>query len=157
MSATMPRSPRGWILTAVFVGLMALLPLAASLVRSRPAAVCAADGVLLGDPPAACISLRDGPTHGFCCIGCARRWIASTGSRPATILVRDETSGRLIDAASAHYAWSPVVTQPATGDRLHAFALGTDARRHAAVYRGTLLSGRVDPFAVETSLQKDAP
>jgi len=124
----------------------ALVPLTASAVRRRPAPECAADGVVLADPPAARITSASGKILGFCCIGCARRWLAATRSRPASIEVRDETTGRPIDAALAHYAWSPVLTQPATGDRLHAFARPEDAQRHAKFFNGSVLTERSDPF-----------
>lgn len=57
-----------------------------------------------------------------------------------------ERTGREIDAASAWYVRSLVVTTPTTGNRIHVFRTFQDARNHAAKSRGTLLRGQARPF-----------
>ena len=59
----------------------------------------------------------------------------------------DEVSGEPVDARSAHYVRSDVVTTPATGNRVHVFRRRVDAERHAALFAGTVLTGAERPFS----------
>ena len=54
-----------------------------------------------------------------------------------------------VDAASAWFVRSQVVTNPVTGNRVHAFRNPDDARRHAEAFGGVLLSGAERPFQPE--------
>jgi hypothetical protein len=87
-------------------------------------------------------------------LSCGVAWIAATGDSPDRVLVTDETSGRTVDAARAWFVRSSVVSQPATKDRVHAFASETDAVRHAEAYRGVLLTGSERPLCVRREDEK---
>jgi hypothetical protein len=73
-------------------------------------------------------------------------WLARQGARPREVYVTDEASGAEIDAASAYFVRSLVVTTPTTGNRVHAFRDRADAERHAEVAHGTLLNGTERPL-----------
>jgi len=87
-----------------------------------------------------------GVERSFCCVGCAERWLATTGAGPVRVVVTDSSTGAAVDAGCAWFVRSTVLAQPATGDRVHAFARKEDALRHAEAYRGSLLSGKESPF-----------
>jgi hypothetical protein len=78
----------------------------------------------------------------FCSIACAREW----PERPAGSFwqVRDEISGRPIDAERATFVLSRVVSVPARGERLHVFRNVADATAHCEQFGGTVV---VDPLA----------
>ena len=126
------------------LALAAALPLLGHAIGGRTGAGCAADGVALAGSPVVKLVSEDGDDISFCCVGCAEAWPASPSSRQ--ILVTDELTGRMIDARDAWFVRSLVVAQPATEDRVHAFASEEEARRHLGAYRGVLLTGRLHPF-----------
>ncbi len=121
-------------------------PLIAHGLRDRPGPGCASDGVLLEGAPQVRIVDAHGADHTFCSISCAVRWLRVCGEPAASVQVTDESSGDMIDAAAAFFVRSTVVAQPATGDRVHAFRSEADARRHAEVHGGRLLTGKGRPF-----------
>jgi hypothetical protein len=121
-------------------------PLIAHGLRDHAGPGCASDGVPLEGAPRVRIADADGTARTFCSIGCAVRWLRVCG-RPATsVEVTDEVSGALVDAATAFFVRSPVIAQPATGDRMHAFRNEADARRHIEAHGGRLLTGKGRPF-----------
>jgi len=71
---------------------------------------------------------------------------SAVDSKPRSVRVTDEASGKLIDAGDAHYVRSSVVTNPATGNRVHAFRNRADAEKHADIHGGTVLSESERPF-----------
>jgi hypothetical protein len=89
---------------------------------------------------------RAGGSHVFCCVRCAGRWLARQAERPAAAYVTDEASREEIDAASAFFVQSTVVTNPVTGNRTHVFRSPADAEEHARLYAGWLLTGEERPF-----------
>jgi hypothetical protein len=123
----------------------AALPVAGHWIRGRSDDGCALDGAAIG--PAFRVRVVDAAGHSrcFCCIRCAELWLTRQPSRPGAIYVTDETTGHEMEAAAAYFVRSRVVTNPGTGNRIHAFARRADAAKHAAV-GGTLLEGTDRPF-----------
>ncbi len=135
----------------VFVGALILigaLPFVGHALRTPPGPRCAGDGVTLVDAPVVTFVDTDGSETFFCCVGCARLW--PRAHPPQRVLVTDGTAGRRLNAREAWFVRSQVVAQPATGDRIHAFASKDAATGHAAAYRGLVLSGEQKPFASDT-------
>ena len=126
------------------LALAAALPLLGQALGGRTAAGCAADGVALAGSPVVKLVGEDGAEVSFCCVGCAKGWPSSPS--PRRILVTDELTGRMFDARDAWFVRSMVVAQPATEDRVHAFASEEEARRHLRAYRGVFLTGPLHPF-----------
>jgi hypothetical protein len=80
-------------------------------------------------------------TEEFCGVACLVRRLARAAPAAATAFVTDETRLQVIEAERAWFVRSAVVTVPANGSRLHAFATEEDARHHAAAFHGTVLPG----------------
>ncbi len=78
----------------------------------------------------------------FCGVRCATEWPRVPAG--AAWHVRDEVSGRTIDAGKASFVESSVVTVAARQDRTHVFEHWPEASEHAAEYGGNLLA---NPFA----------
>lgn len=133
--------------TAFVVGLVAvaLLPVLGRWARG-PGARCAWDGVRIDARYRARLVVA-GTGQDYCCVSCLVRRLAASGAGAAGAEVTDETTGRLVDARDAWFVRSAVVTVPATGNRVHAFASEEDARRHAAAFHGTVLPGPGVPSA----------
>jgi hypothetical protein len=127
---------------AVVVG----LPVAGHWARDRAEPGCALDGARIEALYRAEVVEEGGSSREFCCLRCAAIWLERHPAAPRAVRVTDEASGRMIDAAAAHYVRSRVVTTPATGNRVHAFAGRADAENHAARYAGTILSESERPF-----------
>jgi hypothetical protein len=87
-----------------------------------------------------------GGSHIFCGIRCARRWIDRQGERPRTVYVTDEAGGAEVDAGSAFFVQSGVLTNPITGNHIHVFRDRERAEEHARSFRGVLLTGANRPF-----------
>ncbi len=134
-----------WKWSASYLTLMGLVALGASLWGSYgPGEICEMDGQALS--PALRVDLRtaDGAAHEFCTIECARRWLAENSSaalKEAT--VRDALSGEPLDAYVAFFVESPIVTNPANGNNIHAFRFRTEAMEHIRRFGGQLIE---DPF-----------
>ena len=88
--------------------------------------------------------MADGAGHAFCTIECARRWLAEKSS-PALkeAVVRDALTGEPLDAYVAFFVESPIVTNQANGNNIHAFRFRTDAMGHVRRFGGQLIE---DPF-----------
>jgi len=92
------------------------------------------------------VRLSDGKAiASFCSIACALEWgeRAPEASVPGFWQVRDEVSGRPLDARLAAFVLSRVVTVVARGERIHVFASETEAQDHAAEFGGARIA---DPF-----------
>jgi hypothetical protein len=87
-----------------------------------------------------------GQIHLFCCIYCAELWLAHQEAKPAAVFVTDEATGQEIDAASAWFVRSSVVTVAHTRNRVHAFGKHRDASRHAEAAQGKVLQDTERPF-----------
>jgi hypothetical protein len=138
------RRPFGALLLVAVVVVIGV-PLAGKWARRHREPVCAFDARKIEPIYQARVVDRAGRTHHFCCVGCARRWLATRGDQPETVFVTDEASGREIDLPSAHLVRSSVVTNPITGDRTHAFARRADAEAHARAFAGWLLTDSERP------------
>ena len=127
---------------AVLVG----LPVLAHSLRHPGVRDCNLDGARIN--PLYRVEVVDGQgrTHAFCCLTCARLWLRQQATRPQRINVTDETTGQRIDAGTAYYVRSSVVTTPSTGNRIHAFRTRADADRHATTFLGTVLPRAQSPF-----------
>jgi hypothetical protein len=128
-------------------GLLALagLPIVGSWLRRTPQPCCALDGARLESVFRVRVLDQDGRSHEFCCVRCAELWLQRQ-PRPRAIYVTDEESGQEIDAASAYYVRSLVVSTAPTGDRIHVFRNRSDAERHAHAFGGMLLDPSERPF-----------
>jgi hypothetical protein len=134
-----------WLAAVVGVAVAAVLPVAGHWLRRIPTGGCALEGA--GIVPAFRVRVVDEPgeSRAFCCIRCAELWLAGRGARPRAIYVTDEETGREVEADAAYFVRSPVVTNPGTGNHVHAFARRAAALRHAAL-GGTVLAGSERPF-----------
>lgn len=70
----------------------------------------------------------------FCCVKCAAEW--PDVPEGAYWQVRDEKTGKLLDARQAAFVESSVVTVSSRQDRTHVFKKRMDAMAHAAEYDG---------------------
>jgi hypothetical protein len=131
----------------VLVGLIVVvgLPLAGHWARRSLVPRCALDGTRI--EPLYRVRMQDsaGASHEFCCIRCALLWL-ERGHNPQSIWVTDEVTGAEVDAGSACFVSSAIVTMPTTGNDVHAFGNPQDAAQHARVFRGALLTGADRPF-----------
>ncbi len=76
---------------------------------------------------------------------CALRYLeAQTDLGPVEVQLTDELGGRPLPAEQAFLVRSKVETSRQDGNRIHVFSDEIEARRHALLYEGELLS---DPFA----------
>jgi hypothetical protein len=141
---TATRRRLGFLAALVLLG---ALPFVGRALGTPPGSRCARDGVALAGSPVVTFVERDGSEISFCCVSCAEAWhpVGPGGA----VRVTDEASGRVIDARNAWFVRSLVVAQPATRDRVHAFATRAEAERHARAYRGRILSGKQRPFGGE--------
>jgi nitrous oxide reductase accessory protein NosL len=136
---------------APWVGLLGLvvvvgLPVAGNWARHRGDGTCALTGMAID--PVYRVEVVDsrGHPHAFCCVTCARAWLKKAPGEPKAITVTDEASGEPIDAGTAFYVRSFVVTMPTTGNRIHVFRNREDAEKHAAAHAGIVLSESERPF-----------
>jgi hypothetical protein len=138
---------------AVVVG----IPLAGWWARRGEGPRCAFDG----QPVAAAYRVRVADRGGdaeFCCVHCARLWLARRDDPPEAVYVTDEATGEEIDARAAVFVRSTVVTNPVTGNRVHAFRDRTAADEHVRSFGGWVLSGAERPFPAEPALaEPDRP
>jgi hypothetical protein len=134
-----------WVVALAVLAVAVGLPLAAHWLRGPPPPGCTLDGATID--PAYRVTVVDagGQPHSFCCIRCAQLWLAGQPP-PRSVSVTDEAGGGEIDAASAYYVRSQVVTTPAVGNRIHAFLRLGDAEQHADRHGGTVLTGAERPF-----------
>jgi len=135
-----------WIIGLAFVCVLAALPLAGHWARRGAAQSCAFDGAIIDPIYRVRVGDADGQDLEFCCIGCAEQWLGRAVRQPRAILVTDEVGGEALDAATAFFVRSRVVTQRTTGNRIHAFRTRGDAEHHAASVSGRILDGSDRPF-----------
>lgn len=150
----MSAGARAALFFAAGLAATAALPFAARALRGPPGPRCASDGVPLAGAPVVRVTGEGGAESAFCCVGCAEAWLRATPGAPARVTVTDAATGAEVDAGSAWFVRSSVVAQPATGDRIHAFAKKEDAIQHAESYRGTVLSGKESPFEGKVTQRK---
>jgi hypothetical protein len=137
--------PKSWIRLAAAVVICTAVGAAAMIAARSSRPRCAMDGVLL--PTAAVqIETAGGAAHSFCSVKCAESWIAMSRQRPIAIRVADERTGKMVDAADAHYVRSSAFSAMHSRDPRRAFARAPDAQRHVETFRGRVLVGDQAPF-----------
>ena len=133
----------------LFVGgllVCAALPVVGRELRSGGRERCALDGVAV--PAATRVRVVDesGLDRPFCCVDCARRWLANRGGRPRGIFATDETTGAEVPAGEAWFVESRVPAFAVCGCNVHTFAREADALRHAEAFGGRILAGDEGPL-----------
>ncbi len=143
-------------LAAVWLLVVVGLPCLGHFWRQRRASRCAFDGLAI--TPIYRVKLVDQSGHSaeFCCLECALRWQATRGP-VEQVWVTDEISGQQILSQDAIFVRSPVVTTPATGNAVHAFATTADAQRHIRASGGRILLGPGRPFAAQQQSRTPYP
>ncbi len=133
---------------SALVGLVVVvgLPLAGHRARRGTPTGCALDGQRFDASYRVAVVDAGGERHEFCCLVCAELWLARRSEPPRAVTVTDEESGQEVDAGEASYVRSWVVTNPATGNRVHVFRSREAAEEHAEAFGGTVLSGSERPF-----------
>lgn len=129
-----------WLLLFASLAMVVGLPLAGKWVRRHSPPRCDLDGLVIDPLYRVRVVDGSGTEHGFCCIGCASLWLNKRTDRPRAVYVIDEASGEEIDAGSAYLVHSSVVTNPVTGNVVHAFRDRTAAEEHARVFDGWMLT-----------------
>lgn len=125
------------------------LPLAGTWARHHEPPRCELEGLPIEPAYRGRVVDGSGGSHLFCCVPCARRWLEQRGGGAEAVYVTDEASGAEIDARSAFFVQSPVVTNPVTGNRTHVFRDRADAEAHARTFGGLVLAGADRPFPAE--------
>ncbi len=135
-----------WVVRGIGLLIVIGLPIVGTWLRRQSDEGCALDGIRI-DPVFAVriIDARNVESR-FCCLQCAVWWVQRRGEKPRQVFVTDEASGRWLEAESAYFVRSGVITNATTGNRVHAFLNRSDAERHASVSRGTILSDLSRPF-----------
>ena len=149
-------SPRSRLLL-VLAGLLVVvgLPLAGKWARRGAGPRCELNGLAIQPLYQVRVVDRAGASHRFCCARCAARWLARQEDRPRAVYVTDEAGGAEIDCRAAWFVRSTVVTNPITGNRIHAFRGRADAEEHARAYNGEVLTGVERPFSFQTDPAPD--
>jgi hypothetical protein len=124
------------------------LPVAAHHLRHGEEPGCAFDGTKIVELYRVDVVDAGGQARAFCCPRCARLWLKRQQQPPRAITLRDESTGERLDASAAWYVLSSVRTSQANGNQVHVFARRVDAEKHAATFRGGLLSQAESPFAL---------
>ena len=122
------------------------LPIVARVTRGGRENCCAFDGGRIETLFRVLAVDAVGQSHEFCCIRCAQLWWDRQRERPQAIYVTDEEGGQQVDATSAYFVRSSVVTTPTTGNRIHCFRQKSSAEKHAQSAKGTVLDGSEKPF-----------
>jgi polyferredoxin len=126
--------------------LVAGLPVIGTLARRQSGARCEFDGQAIDPVYRVRIVDAAGTSHRFCCIRCADDWLRRRNDPPAAVFVTDEMSGVEVEAGSAVFVHSSVVTNAVTGNRIHAFRDVAAADAHARAYAGWMLEGAERPL-----------
>jgi hypothetical protein len=128
------------------LGLVVGLPLLGAWSRRDGPPRCSLDGLPIEPQYQVSIVTQGGAAYDFCCVRCAEHWIEKSGDSAAEVFVTDEEIGQRFSASRAWFVRSSIVTNPATGNRVHVFRSRSDAERHAAAFAGELLVGEDRPF-----------
>jgi len=105
---------------------------------------CALDGERIVPVYRVDLVEAEGESVSFCSIRCATAWPDVPAE--ASWQVRDEVTGRVIDARKACFVESSVVTVPSHRERRHTFENWADAHLHLTQYGGSRIP---NPFAGE--------
>lgn len=141
----MTRTQFRWALALTAVAAVGL-PTLGKWYRRQRQQRCALDGAPIEPIYAVEIIDADESQRRFCCIRCAEYWLARQPDFGREVRVTDEVTGRMIEAQEAFFVRSAVVTNHATGNRIHAFRTCGDAQEHASDNQGRLLTDDDRPF-----------
>jgi nitrous oxide reductase accessory protein NosL len=130
----------------IVIVIFVLAALAGSFLKKSGGDRCALDGMRIEPVYQVDVTPAEGKTLKFCCIECARKWMAAYKGNVGAVTVTDEVTGNRIDASIAHFVESSIVTNPSTGNRIHVFAERADAEKHAEEFGGTVIG---NPFAAK--------
>jgi hypothetical protein len=122
------------------------LPLAGTWARRHAGPRCDLDGLPIEPLYQVRVVDAAGAAHRFCCVHCARQWLARQKAPPAAVYVTDEAGGAAIDARSAYFVQSTVPTNAITGNRVHVFRDRAAAEAHARAFAGWVLTGAERPW-----------
>jgi len=132
------------IVTGLTVLIVSIILAAGSvLYQGQKALRCDYDGTRIIPVYGIDIMLRDGKTLKFCSVRCAREWSRKNLSPIDSVIVTDEVTGVVLDAALAHYVESDVVTVRAVQNRIHVFKEKSHALSHAGQHNGNIID---NPF-----------
>jgi hypothetical protein len=132
------------------------LPLLGKWARRHQPPRCELTGLRIESPYQVRVVDQAGRSHRFCCVRCARRWLARQADRPQAVYVTDEGSGAEIDARSAYFV-SAVVTNRITRNRVHAFRDRAEAEKYARAPGARALTGDDRPFEDDTGPPAGTP
>jgi hypothetical protein len=118
------------------------------LAHERGGKLCALDSVPLKPEFQVDVVFADGTEKSFCNPLCAAGYIREGKGAARSITVRDENTGKLLDAESAIYVESEVFTHRESASRIHVFSNRADAEEHAQQYRGAIIPS---PFKAITT------
>jgi hypothetical protein len=131
----------------VFTGACWLVALFSSLAPRGTAGenfLCAQDAVPLKPEYQVEARFAGGEVRRFCNVGCAAAYLKEKRREAEAISVRDEVTSAPLDSEAAVYVESEVFTHRESSNRIHVFAVPSDAERHAGEYNGTIIP---NPFA----------
>ena len=131
------------VLAALLLGIG--LPLVGHWLRQGGSPRCAYDGQRVEPLYRVRVIDHAGGVNDFCCIRCATRWL-ERGQDADEVRVVDEASGTEINARSAYFVESAIVTNRVTGNHVHSFRDRAAAEEHAKSYGGLLLQGAERPL-----------
>ena len=132
------------IVTGLIVLIVSIILAAGSVIyQGQKAPRCDFDGTKIIPVYGIDIMLRSGTTLKFCSVCCAREWFRKNLSQIDLVMVTDEVTGEMLDAALAHYVQSDVVTVRAVQNRIHVFKEKSHALSHAGQHKGNIIE---NPF-----------
>jgi hypothetical protein len=140
-----------WLLLLAGLLLVIGLPLTGKWSRRSQPPHCELDGLKIEPRYRVRVVEPAGGSHLFCCVRCAGRWLARQEGKAAAVYVTDESHGEEVDATAAWFVRSTVVTNPITGNRVHAFREQSDAEAHIREFRGRVLTDEERPLQIGTS------
>jgi hypothetical protein len=118
-------------------------------VRGASGDRCSFDGATI-EPIHRVDLMQDGTTcASFCSIACARAWPAPPPR--SSWQLRDEVSGRPVDASRACFVESRIVTVAARHERIHVFLDPSDAMNHCVQFGGARIQDPLIPPAAGES------
>lgn len=130
-----------WPIIVIVIFILAAL--AGSLLKKSGGDRCALDATRIEPIYQVDITTAEGKTLKFCCIECAKKWLAANKGKVSAVTVTDEVTGKRIDASIAYFVESSIITNPSTGNKIHVFADKADAEKHANEFGGILIQ---NPF-----------
>ncbi len=129
----------------ILIVLFILAALAGTLLKKSGGNRCALDATRIEPIYQVDIIHAEGKVLKFCCIECAKKWLAANKGKVSAVTVTDEVTGNRIDVSIAWFVESSIVTNPSTGNKTHVFAEKADAEKHAKEFGGTIIK---NPFLV---------